>query len=270
MNHSLCLHVSAMAVLELLTATAWAWIVRTRHALCTVWSAVYFCVLASILVGCCLLSCTFCIDVNLALYVVLLGVLLWCCLLNLLLLFHYWNLTTHQDAADAVVHVVDHAVPDLGTLQLEDQQWILLLVAGILYRVAEFIELAKVLLPVVINHLEDNVLLEFLHNALSLALVSLLQVACDVVHTLAVCDRHHDALIHSTLVLINLLDDRHSCSLDALSLALEYCHSLLESTLSQLVASAVLVLILCEWNLHSKNLQELFLGTGEVVVVDDV
>ena len=51
MNHSLCLHVSAMAVLELLTATAWAWIVRTRHALCTVWSAVYFCVLASILVA---------------------------------------------------------------------------------------------------------------------------------------------------------------------------------------------------------------------------
>ena len=196
--------------------------------------------------------------------------LLWCCLLNLLLLFHYWNLSTHQDAADAVVHVVDHAVPDLGTLQLEDQQWILLLVACVLYRVAEFIELAEVLLPVVINHLEDNVLLEFLHNALSLALVSLLQVACDVVHALAVCDRHHDALIHSTLVLINLLDDRHGCSLNALSLALEYCHSLLESTLSQLVASAVLVFILCEWNLHSKNLQELFLSTGEVVVVDDV
>ena len=172
-----------MAVLELLSAAAWTWIVRTRHVLCTVWSAVHLISsLAGILVGCCLLCCTLSIDIHLALYVVLLGVLLWCCLLNWLLLLHDRNLTTHQDAGDTVVHVIDHSVPNLCTLQLEDEQWILLLVAGILYRVLQLIELAEVLLPVIIDDVEYHALLELLHYVLCLCLVSLLQVACDVVH----------------------------------------------------------------------------------------
>ena len=196
--------------------------------------------------------------------------LLWCCLLNWLLLLHDRNLTTHQDAGDAVVHIIDHSVPYLCTLQLEDKQWVLLLVAGILYRVLQLIELAEVLLPVIIDDVEYYALLELLHYVLCLCLVSLLQVACDVVHALAVGDRHHDALVHRTLVFIYLLDDRHCCSLDAVGLALEGSHSLLEGTLSHLVASAVLVFLLCERNLHGENLQELFLGTGEVVVVHDV
>ena len=65
-----------MAVLELLAAAAWTWIVRTRHVLGTVWSAVHLVSsLAGILVGCCLLCCALSIDIHLALYVVLLGVL---------------------------------------------------------------------------------------------------------------------------------------------------------------------------------------------------
>ena len=134
----------------------------------------------------------------------------------------------------------------------------------------QFVELAEVLLPVVIDNLENNVLLKFLHYVLSLALVCLLEVARNIVHALAVCDRHHDALVHSTLVFVYLLDDRHSCSLDAVCLTLECSHSFLESTLCQILTSAVLILILVEWNLHSENFQELFLGTEEVVVVNDV
>ena len=52
---------------------------------------------------------------------------------SLLYLLHFWDGTTHQDRHDAVVHVVDHGIPHLGTLQFEDEQRVFLFVAGVLH-----------------------------------------------------------------------------------------------------------------------------------------
>ena len=64
-----------------------------------------------------------------------------------LLLLHLRNLSAVQHSHRAVVHLVNHVVPYLCTLQLEDEQWVFLLVAGVLYRVTQFVKLAQILLP---------------------------------------------------------------------------------------------------------------------------
>ena len=78
--------------------------------------------------------------------------LLWSSFLYLLL--HLRNLGTRQDRTDAVIHLVDHIIPYLCTFQFEDQQRVFLLVAGILHRVLQFVELTEILLPGVIDHME--------------------------------------------------------------------------------------------------------------------
>ena len=80
----------------------------------------------------------------------------------LYLLLHLRNSGTCQDAGDAVVHVVNHVVPYLGTLQLEDEERVFLLVAGVLNRVLQFIELAEVLLPGIVDDMQQNLLLKLL------------------------------------------------------------------------------------------------------------
>ena len=60
-----------------------------------------------------------------------LGMLLRGCLLYLLL--HFGYLGTGKNGADTIVHLIDHVIPHLGTLQFEDEQRVFLLVAGILY-----------------------------------------------------------------------------------------------------------------------------------------
>ena len=67
-----------------------------------------------------------------------------------------------------------------------------------------------------------------------------------------------------------MLDDRECSSLNAVCLALERCHCLLEGTLCQIFTSARFVFFLGKWNLHSKNLEELFLCTIEIIVIDDI
>ena len=72
---------------------------------------------------------------------------------------------------------------------------------------------------------------KLLYNVLCLCAVSLLEIARNIVYTLAVGDRHHDALIYCTLVLLYLLDDRPSNTLDTVGLALECSHCALEGAL---------------------------------------
>ena len=86
------------------------------------------------------------------------------CLLHRSLLLKHGNLTAHQEAGDAVVHVVDHRIPELSALEFEDQQRILLLVRCILNAMAQLIELTEVLLPVVIDDVEHDKLLKLLDD----------------------------------------------------------------------------------------------------------
>ena len=177
----------------------------------------------------------------------------------LYLLLHLRNLGTCQDRTDAVVHLVDHIIPHLGTLQFEDQQRILLLVAGVLYRVLQFVELAQVLLPRIVDNVEQDALLKLLHDRLRLGVVSLLQVTRNVEHTTSICERHHDALIHLALILIDLLDNRIGYRLDTFCTTVEVADGSLEGIFCQYLTRLVDILFTGEGHLHSEDMQELFL-----------
>ena len=62
----------------------------------------------------------------------------------------------------------------------------------------------------------------------------------------------------------------HAVALDALGLALEACHGLLEGTLAKFLTLYSLKLLGSEWNLHGRDLEEVLLGALVVVVVDDI
>ena len=92
----------------------------------------------------------------------------------------------------------------------------------------EFVEFAQVLLPTLVDEMQQDHLLKLLDDALALGVVGLLEVARDIIHPASVGDWHHDTVKSVALVFIYLLNDRHSQSLYAVGLALEGCHYLLE------------------------------------------
>ena len=206
-----------MTVLEFLAAAAGTRVVGTRHLVCTVRSVA--CLLNSFTgILPCGGSLTGIVKVYLF-FIVTLRALLGSSLLHFLGRLHLRNLTAHEHTRRTVVHVVNHVVPQLHALQFEDEQRVFLLVGSILDGMTEVIQLAEVLLPVVVNDMEQDYLLELFDDLLALAFIGFLQVAGNVVDTLAVGDWHHDAFVHRPLIFINLLDDRPCDGLDALGLA---------------------------------------------------
>ena len=197
-----------------------------------------------------------------------LGALLRSCFLYLLL--HLRNLGTRQDGADAVIHLIDHIVPNLGTLQLEDQQRIFLLVGCILYRVFQLVELTQVLLPRIIDDMQEDSFLKFLDDSLRLTFVCLFQVAGDIKHSATISQRNHNALKPVTLSLIDLFDDRVSHSLDSFCLSIEITNGSLESILRQHLSRLIDELIVGEWCLHRQDVQEFLFASLIIVVLDDV
>ena len=150
-----------MTVFELLAATAGTRIVATRHFVFDNRCAVD---LLGTFTGVAMSSCLLVrVAEVIFLLVVTLAALLRSGLLYILLL-HLRNLSAHEDADGAVVHVVDHGIPQLHTLQFEDEQRVFLLVAGVLYTVAQFVELSQVLFPVVVDDMEEDSFLEFLND----------------------------------------------------------------------------------------------------------
>ena len=173
------LETAAVAVLELLAAATGTRVVRARHLLGTVGRVVGLLRrLAGVVAGgsllglTCLLELTLGVEILLLLYI-LLAVFLLLCLLDLLGRLHLGDLAAHEDACRAVVHIVDHVVPELDALQLEDQQRIFLLIAGVLDRVAELVEQTEVLLPVVVDDVKEDDLLKLLDDRLALGVVGL-------------------------------------------------------------------------------------------------
>ena len=134
----------------------------------------------------------------------------------------------------------------------------------------QLVQLAEVLLPSLIDDVEQNLLLKLLHNRLALGVVGLLEVAGDVIHLTTVGQGYFDALVHSTLVLVDLLDDGHSDLLNVLHLALEVAHSHLEGLLAEFLMVLVDELVAREGTLHGEYLDELLLAALVVVVFDGV
>ena len=142
-----------MTVLELLAATARAWVVATNGFLHADWFA--FGILAcialcrSLLVG--IVQVNFCLVVTLLLFVAF-GV---GSNFYIAVLLHRY-LSAHQYRYGLVVDFAYHLVEQCYRLELEYQQRVFLLVACILYRVLEFIEVAQVLFPCVVDGVEQN------------------------------------------------------------------------------------------------------------------
>ena len=107
------------------------------------------------------------------------------------------------------------------SLNLVDYKRVFLLILGVLYAGAQVIKVTQVFLPSLIYSVEQNSLLELLNHSLALSLVGLLEVYRYVIHHLAVSERNNDALIHLTLLLINVLNYRIGYLGSALTLARE-------------------------------------------------
>ena len=187
-----------------------------------------------------------------------------------LLLLHFRNLTAHQNARRLVVHVVNHAVPELRTLQFEDQQWVFLLVRSILYTVAKFVQLSQILFPILINDVQNDALLELFHDVFGFRVVGFFKVARNLVHTLSVGNRHGNSLKPITLFLLYLLDNRPSNRLYPFSFTLESRHGILESTFGQIFGIAGVEFFFGERTFHRQGFQEVFLATYIIIRVDDV
>ena len=79
--------------------------------------------------------------------------------------------------------------------------------------------------------MQEDTLLKLLHNTLRLCLVGLLEVTWDIKHPSSISDRYHDTLVHMSLILIYLLDDRLGNSLYTFCLTVEVADGSLEGIL---------------------------------------
>ena len=134
----------------------------------------------------------------------------------------------------------------------------------------QLVELAQVLLPAVVDDVEQYHLFKLFHHALALGIVGFLEVAGYVVHPAAVGYGHHDALIQRALRFIHLLYYGPCHGLDALGLAFEVGHGHLEGVLGQVFALLVGQLLVGERHFHGENLEELFFAALVVVLLYDV
>ena len=134
----------------------------------------------------------------------------------------------------------------------------------------QLVKQTQVLLPCIVDDVQHYHAFKLLYNVLCLCAVSLLEIARNIVYTLAVGDRHHDALIYCTLVLLYLLDDRPSNTLDTVGLALECSHCALEGALLKVFTLCIVKLFLAERTLHSQNLKELLAASLIVVLLNDI
>ena len=118
-----------MAVLEFLATTAWTWVVASGKLVLDERSARLL-TTGVVSSGGSLIGILKLLLVEVALGLGVLRLLLAWHLLRSFLwsLLHFWNAAAHEYADDTVVHVVDHVVEQLNTLEFEDEQRVFLLV----------------------------------------------------------------------------------------------------------------------------------------------
>ena len=169
------------------------------------------------------------------------------------------DLSAQQDSYGATVEVVEHTSEDIERLEFVDQERVFLLVAGVLYAALEVVQGAQVLLPFIINHVEQGALLKLADYLLAVGLGSTLQVAAYVIYVAAVSDRYKNVLVHLSFGLIYLLDYGVGYLSQAIHLTLEH----VECSLRQFLGEHCLLLaaerIFVERCFHSKYLQNVFL-----------
>ncbi len=132
---------------------------------------------------------------------------------------------------------------------------------------AQLVEVAQVLLPFVVDDVQEYRFLERLDNLLALRLVGSLEVARYVVDTPSVGDGNQDVLIHLSLVLIHLLDHRIGNLRNPVAAAFELCHCRIERLVCQCLLAVFAEVLFRERSLHGEDAQDLHLA---VVVVCQV
>ena len=168
-------------------------------------------------------------------------------------------LTAQKDSYRTAIEAVKHLLEDIERLQFVDEQWVFLLVASVLYGLLEFVQLAQVLFPLVVNHEEQHTFLKLAHNFAALGLVSGFEINSHVVRTFAVSDWNEDILVHSTTLLINVLDDRVCYFLQGIHATFEGLHCLLSQFICQHILFGCAELLLGKWHFHSKDLHHIHL-----------
>ena len=188
-----------------------------------------------------------------------------------LLWIRHRQVGAHEDACRIVVDLVDHVLEEVRRLDLEDHQRVFLLVAHILHRVLQFVELSEVLLPRLVDEVQEHDLLESEHDGLALCFVGLFERQGYLIDSASVGDRHTDVLVHLSMLLIDLLDDR-PCRLSQLvGLGLEGGNHGIVSPVFQAFAAFALKLLGSERRLHGHNGEELLADALVfAIVLDDV
>ena len=136
----------------------------------------------------------------------------------------------------------------------------------------QLIEQAQVLLPSLINRMQDKTLVERRHDILRLSIIRLAYIHLDLINTASINHRHHYILIvrHGVRILHNHRHSLVSISRDDLTLLLETLHRLLIDLLSHLVHIAALITILRQRELHSQDLKELLTAVVKIMTLHDM
>ena len=84
---------------------------------------------------------------------------------------------------------------------------------------AQLVELAEILFPVVVDDMQHDKLLKLLDDVLCLGLVSLFKVHSELHDVAPISDGNEDELIDAALVFIDILNDREGFALNTIGLA---------------------------------------------------
>ncbi len=181
------------------------------------------------------------------------------------------DLCTHEDAGGAVVDFANHLIEQLYALKLKDDQRVFLFVTGVLYRMFQIVEFAQVFLPFIVYDVKQNGLFELFDERSALGFVTFLEVASDVVETLAIGDGHGNVFVDFSFFFEYLADYGHCNFTHSVCTALESLHGGGKGLFMKFFALVPFFkFLLSERRLHGQYLQKLFFAAFPVVFVDDI
>ena len=180
-----------------------------------------------------------------------------CMRLTYLLWIAVRDLSTEEDRDSTAVESIQHLLEDIERLQFVNKQWVFLLVACVLNRLFEFIQLAQVIFPLIINYVEHHSFLKLTYNFLTLSIICCFEINCYIIDLLAIRDRNKDILVHCATFLIHLFDNRICHLLKCFHTAFEGIQCRFCQLVSQSIFTTSTEGIFSERNFHCKHLHNI-------------
>ena len=122
------------------------------------------------------------------------------------------ELCMEKEGNNFLIHLIHHILEEIVSLELIDKKWIFLLMSGQLNGLFEFVHLAKMGLPSIIDDGQGNILFKVYNNLLSTAFIGFLQVGCDIESFLSISEGDYDTFELVIWIFVYLLDHRISYS----------------------------------------------------------